>query len=110
MKSVKRTTENSIDLAAAIPAVRFTDYDLFAPDPSSELLGYYHSSAMRTHRINFLYKANVDSRLWTVDCSSLLSKLSLSPFQRLPYSPNNRRTSAPQSNIQDLQLTPTLTD
>jgi hypothetical protein len=27
MKSVKRTTENSVDLAVTIPAVRFTDYD-----------------------------------------------------------------------------------
>src|SRR6185436_19999363 len=25
--------------------VRFTDYDFFSPDPSSELLGYCHSSA-----------------------------------------------------------------
>jgi len=39
MKSVKRTTEKNIDLAAAIPAVRFTDYDPSAPQPSSELLG-----------------------------------------------------------------------
>jgi hypothetical protein len=48
MKSVKRTTENSVDLAATSPAVRFTDYDPAAPH-SSELLGYYHtSSATRT--------------------------------------------------------------
>ncbi len=39
MKSVKRTSENSVDLAATIPAVRFTDYDPSAPPPSSELLG-----------------------------------------------------------------------
>jgi hypothetical protein len=48
MKSVKRTTEKSIDLAATIPAVRFTDYDPSTPHPSSKLLGYYHSSATRT--------------------------------------------------------------
>ena len=33
MKSVKRTTEKSIDLAATIPAVRFRDYDPSAPQP-----------------------------------------------------------------------------
>jgi hypothetical protein len=43
---VKRTTEKSIDLAATIPTVRFTDYDPSAPQPSGELLGYYHSSAL----------------------------------------------------------------
>jgi hypothetical protein len=56
MKSVKRTTEKSIDLAATIPAVRFTDYALSSPHPSSELLGYYHSSAMRTDRTAFCTK------------------------------------------------------
>jgi hypothetical protein len=44
-KSVKRTTEKSRYLALTISAVRFTDYNHFAPNPSSELLGYYHSSA-----------------------------------------------------------------
>ncbi len=39
MKSVKRTTENSVDLAATIPAVRFTDYDPSALQPSSETAG-----------------------------------------------------------------------
>jgi hypothetical protein len=57
MKSVKRTTENSVDLAATIPAVRFTDYDPSAPHPSSELLGYYHSSATRTARTTFCAKS-----------------------------------------------------
>ncbi len=56
MKSVKRTTENSVDLAATIPAVRFTDYDPSAPHPSSELLGYYHSSATRTDTTTFCAK------------------------------------------------------
>jgi len=53
---VKRTTENSVALAATIPAVRFTDFDSSAPQPSSELLGYYHSSAARTDRITFCAK------------------------------------------------------
>jgi hypothetical protein len=53
MKSVKRTTENRVELVVTIPAVRFTDYDPSAPHPSSELLGYYHSSATRTDRITF---------------------------------------------------------
>jgi hypothetical protein len=56
MKSVKRTTENDVDLAATIPAVRFTDYDPSAPHPCSELLGYYHSSATRTDRTTFRAK------------------------------------------------------
>jgi hypothetical protein len=47
--SASRTTEKNIDLAATIPAVRSTDYDPSAPHPSSELLGYYHSSATRTY-------------------------------------------------------------
>jgi hypothetical protein len=50
MESVKRTTEKSVDPAATVPAVRFTDYDPSARHPSSELLGYYHSSATRTYR------------------------------------------------------------
>ncbi len=61
MKSVKRTTENSVELAATIPAVRFTDYDPSAPHPSSELLGYYHSSATRTDRTTFCAKLPVVS-------------------------------------------------
>jgi len=62
MKSVKRTTENSIDRAAPVPAVRFTDYDSYAPHPSSELLGYYHSSATRTDRTTFCAKRSFTGR------------------------------------------------
>jgi len=63
MKSVKRTTENSVDLAATIPAVRFTDFDSSASHPSSELLGYYHSSAARTDRITFVQKLRHEGML-----------------------------------------------
>jgi len=48
IKSVKRTTETSIKEFPS--AVRFADYILFAPrPPSSELLGYYQSSAARAN-------------------------------------------------------------
>jgi hypothetical protein len=67
MKSVKRTTENSVDPAATIPVVRFTDYDPSPPRPSSELLGYYHSSAMRTDRTTFCAKLQRKTKV----CSKL---------------------------------------
>ena len=48
MKSVKRTAERSRRSDPYDSAVRFTDYKPFRSYPSSELLGYYHPSALRT--------------------------------------------------------------
>jgi len=44
MESEKRTAENVV-LKHFSSTVRFTDSDLSGSDPSSELLGYYQSSA-----------------------------------------------------------------
>lgn len=50
MKSVKRTTHKSIPDCHS--AVRFTDCISLLLNSSSELLGYFHSSALRTDRAN----------------------------------------------------------
>src|SRR5882672_12265886 len=43
-------------MAIIISAVRFTDYKSSALYPSRELLGYYHSSALRTDKPIFCAK------------------------------------------------------
>ena len=53
MKSVKRTAEKSKRSERYHSVVRFTDYKSFSIYPSSELLGYFHSSALRTDEPNF---------------------------------------------------------
>jgi hypothetical protein len=56
MKSVKRTAEKIRRSDRYHSAVRFTDYKSFSLYPSSELLGYYHSSALRTDKLTFRAK------------------------------------------------------
>ncbi len=95
MESVKRTTINSVDLGATIPAVRFTDYDPSAPHPSSELLGYFHSSATRT---GFLYKAlRSDHRLLSCSIPGCeregLTEMSALPFFLLLTDADQHQTS-----------------
>ena len=43
-----------------VSAVRFTNYKSFGCYPSSELLGYYHSSALRTDKPTFLCETVMD--------------------------------------------------
>jgi hypothetical protein len=50
-KPVKRTAEEIRGSGGYDSAVRFTDYKSFSSfSPSSKLLGYYHSSALRTDK------------------------------------------------------------
>ncbi len=50
MQSVKRTGEKIGGVGSYHSAVRFTDYKSSPPFPSSKLLGYSHSSALRTDK------------------------------------------------------------
>jgi hypothetical protein len=55
-KSAKRTAEKVRGSDDYHSAVRFSDYQSCAPIPSSKLLGYYHSSALRTENSTFWAK------------------------------------------------------
>jgi hypothetical protein len=82
-KSVKRTAEKSRDRAVTISAVRFTDSNPLALDPSDKSLGYFQSSAVRTLGVNTLFRIfkmafqlksapamNLGGRLALVACSN----------------------------------------
>ena len=53
---MKRTAEMIEGSGGYHSVVRFTDCDPSAVYPSSELLGYYHSSALRTDKPTFCAK------------------------------------------------------
>ncbi len=87
MKSVKRTAEKSRNLAVIMQPSASRTTNPSALYPSSKLLGYYHSSALRTDKPTFCAKL-----------SSISSRSTNAPgeaFEFMLSSSERRRTRLP---------------
>ena len=90
MKSVKRTAERLRDLVVNIQSSASRTPHSSALYPSSELLGYYHSSALRTDKATFCAKPLL--RVWCAGRRQVLIECSDSSVGRANgFQPVGRR-------------------